>query len=117
MSVFHTAAVWCVPALRVPLVHSLINHFRQISKVLHTKTRTREDPDISLNVEAARVSGASMLCTLLSAWELGAVWKQESHSVRCDLCGWGRRCGASLLDVAARWPLRAAIKCERVNAL
>ena len=23
-----TAAVWCVPALRVPLVHSLINHFR-----------------------------------------------------------------------------------------
>ena len=28
MSVFFTAAVWCVPALRVPLVHSLINHFR-----------------------------------------------------------------------------------------
>ena len=26
---FFTAAVWCVPALRVPLVHSLINHFRQ----------------------------------------------------------------------------------------
>ena len=26
-----TAAVWCVPALRVPLVHSLINHFRQSS--------------------------------------------------------------------------------------
>ena len=25
---FFTAAVWCVPALRVPLVHSLINHFR-----------------------------------------------------------------------------------------
>ena len=24
---FFTAAVWCVPALRVPLVHSLINHF------------------------------------------------------------------------------------------
>ena len=24
-----TAAVWCVPALRVPLVHSLINHFCQ----------------------------------------------------------------------------------------
>ena len=24
-----SAAVWCVPALRVPLVHSLINHFRQ----------------------------------------------------------------------------------------
>ena len=23
------SAVWCVPALRVPLVHSLINHFRQ----------------------------------------------------------------------------------------
>ena len=23
---FFTAAVWCVPALRVPLVHSLINH-------------------------------------------------------------------------------------------
>ena len=26
---FFTAAVWCVPALRVPLVHSLINHFHQ----------------------------------------------------------------------------------------
>ena len=26
---FFTAAVWCMPALRVPLVHSLINHFRQ----------------------------------------------------------------------------------------
>ena len=29
VSVFHCAAVWCVPALRVPLVHSQINHFRQ----------------------------------------------------------------------------------------
>ena len=29
---FFTAAVWCVPALRVPLVHSLINHFRQKSR-------------------------------------------------------------------------------------
>ena len=28
---FFTAAVWCVPALRVPLVHSLINHFRKNS--------------------------------------------------------------------------------------
>ena len=31
---FFTAAVWCVPALRVPLVHSLINHFRQTSSSL-----------------------------------------------------------------------------------
>jgi hypothetical protein len=30
---FFTAAVWCVPALRVPLVHSLINHFRQKVRV------------------------------------------------------------------------------------
>jgi hypothetical protein len=29
---FFTAAVWCVPALRVRLVHSLINHFRQKEK-------------------------------------------------------------------------------------
>ena len=29
---FFTAAVWCVPALRVPLAHSLINHFRQKAK-------------------------------------------------------------------------------------
>ena len=28
-----TAAVWCVPALRVPLVHSVINHFRQSNYV------------------------------------------------------------------------------------
>ena len=34
---FFTAAVWCVPALRVPLVHSLINHFRQ-KKHNHTET-------------------------------------------------------------------------------
>ena len=26
--------LWCVPALRVPLVHSLINHFRQNLKTL-----------------------------------------------------------------------------------
>ena len=30
LSVFHWHAVWCVPALRVPLVHSqyYLNHFR-----------------------------------------------------------------------------------------
>ena len=33
---FFTAAVWCVPALRVPLVHSLINHFRQSSFIYRT---------------------------------------------------------------------------------
>ena len=32
---FFTAAVWCVPALRVPLVHSLINHFRQKFEPFH----------------------------------------------------------------------------------
>ena len=32
VSVF-TAAVWCAPAVRVPLVHSLINHFRQKCKI------------------------------------------------------------------------------------
>ena len=35
---FFTATVWCVPALRVPLVHSLINHFRQ-NRVHQVKTR------------------------------------------------------------------------------
>ena len=29
---FFTAAVWCVPALRVPLVHSLINHLALSAK-------------------------------------------------------------------------------------
>ena len=38
---FFTAAVWCVPALRVPLVHSLINHFRQ--------TRKKEPKKISIS--------------------------------------------------------------------
>ena len=33
---FFTAAVWCVPALRVPLVHSLINHFRQSVRISGT---------------------------------------------------------------------------------
>ena len=35
---FFTAAVWCVPALRVPLVHSLINHFRQKSTPVRRPT-------------------------------------------------------------------------------
>ena len=38
VSVF-TAAVWCVPALRVPLVHSLINHFRQIYRHVNDSVR------------------------------------------------------------------------------
>ena len=33
---FFTAAVWCVPALRVPLVHSLINHFAKTNKYDNT---------------------------------------------------------------------------------
>ena len=36
-----TAAVWCVPAVRVPLVHSLINHFRQNTE--HTDTAAVTD--------------------------------------------------------------------------
>ena len=40
LSRFFTAAVWCAPALRVPLVHSLINHFRQNSRVYACTTRT-----------------------------------------------------------------------------
>ena len=37
---FFTAAVWCVPALRVPLVHSLINHFRKkkMTKLINKHT-------------------------------------------------------------------------------
>ena len=35
---FFTAAVWCVPDLRVPLVHSLINHFRK-KKTKKAKSR------------------------------------------------------------------------------
>ena len=35
---FFTAAVWCVPALRVPLVHSLINHFRQNRSLENART-------------------------------------------------------------------------------
>ena len=33
---FFTAAVWCVPALRVPLVHSLINHFFAKKFITHS---------------------------------------------------------------------------------
>jgi len=43
---FFTAAVWCVPALRVPLVHSLINHFLQnktITKQKHKKQNTKQN--------------------------------------------------------------------------
>ena len=38
---FFTAAVWCVPALRVPLVHSLINHFRKKTKNIKPKSNTK----------------------------------------------------------------------------
>ena len=37
---FFTAAVWCVPALRVPLVHSLINHFRKIKSGVRSQIST-----------------------------------------------------------------------------
>ena len=40
---FFTAAVWCVPALRVPLVHSLINHFRQKRSIQTNKLQTSEN--------------------------------------------------------------------------
>lgn len=48
VSVF-TAAVWCVPALRVPLVHSLINHFRKkpypaVGRALHDPLRRPVPP-------------------------------------------------------------------------
>ena len=41
---FFTAAVWCVPALRVPLVHSLINHFRQNAKTIEVTSDSVSDP-------------------------------------------------------------------------
>ena len=44
---FFTAAVWCVPALRVPLVHSLINHFRKKKKPTRRDAMTM-DPDTLL---------------------------------------------------------------------
>ena len=47
---FFTAAVWCVPALRVPLVHSLINHFRQ-------KTVSAQATVQRANVDAAHPHG------------------------------------------------------------
>ena len=40
---FFTAAVWCVPALRVPLVHSLINHFRKKKKKSFAKKETSRE--------------------------------------------------------------------------
>ena len=50
---FFTAAVWCVPALRVPLVHSLINHFRKKKK--HTVTRCELINDsVAVPVEEAQ---------------------------------------------------------------
>ena len=47
---FFTAAVWCVPALRVPLVHSLINHFRKkiyifCMRLRLTRTYTKREND------------------------------------------------------------------------
>ena len=47
---FFTAAVWCVPALRVPLVHSLINHFRKKKKYF----RKKNAPGAAAPLEAAR---------------------------------------------------------------
>ena len=53
---FFTAAVWCVPALRVPLVHSLINHFRQMNfRIPETHTPTRVFPHRSTHGHKTRV--------------------------------------------------------------
>ena len=46
---FFTAAVWCVPALRVPLVHSLINHFRKKTKNIKPKSNTKGAPPRAQN--------------------------------------------------------------------
>ena len=62
---FFTAAVWCVPALRVPLVHSLINHFRQKKTTFANKETTfanKERRASSVNTHTRqphRVSGAT----------------------------------------------------------
>ena len=46
-----TAAMWCVPALRVPLVHSLINRFRQnyFCHPVATLWNTRTDRSINFS--------------------------------------------------------------------
>ena len=60
---FFTAAVRCVPALRVPLVHSLINHFRQNESTttrgargLRRHTRAPEKKNPKKKISEIRVS-------------------------------------------------------------
>ena len=65
---FFTAAVWCVPALRVPLVHSLINHFRQkkprvYSKVFETQSRGTKETHTHLTRTHARTHRSHTLHT------------------------------------------------------
>ena len=49
--------MWCVPALRVPLVHSLINHFRQI----YGKVTSRNLPTC---VHRSRLQSVLLGCSL-----------------------------------------------------
>ena len=61
---FFTAAVWCVPALRVPLVHSLINHFRKKKKVsFAVYIRTKRPNECAANVFGRKRSCMTRLPT------------------------------------------------------
>ena len=63
---FFTAAVWCVPALRVPLVHSLINHFSQkIKSVSKTTKRSPRRPHYTSAAAAGVPTDSSSLLAVL----------------------------------------------------
>ena len=49
---FHCRRVWCVPALRVPLVHSLINHFRVRVAAVLTPARGKRPTTSAWAIEA-----------------------------------------------------------------
>ena len=72
---FFTAAVWCVPALRVPLVHSLINHFRQ--NLAQTGAPClRRLPHIQVHVAAALLQTGSVASCVQDA---GDCLCREAH--------------------------------------
>ena len=95
---FFTAAVWCAPALRVPLVHSLINHFRQKSRRYPGKLELRAPQgatpvtlrmqaltaarfdDILAHVSFARTGSKDSRLYPLCTWDQTRIWETRGIS-------------------------------------
>ena len=83
---FFTAAVWCVPALRAPLVHSLINHFRQ-KRVARARRASRRTHTHCMPITPLQIGSTFGRVEIASAINLlGPPQGGKSAAVRRVVC-------------------------------